>query len=77
MTADKHSGIWVFDTFLDLPIDDKKRYTVHETVDDEKLRKGKDRTRWRFPEEVELLGDVGRTWWGDRDPSVRGFVVSK
>jgi len=81
-SADKHSAIWVHDSYLDkrpeLDKKDKKRIMLDETVSFN--RKLEDistiKSIWRYPGEKEVMGDVGVGYWDSAKPEYRGAKLN-
>jgi len=76
-TADKKSGISIYDSFVDGEIKDKKRIIVDPTVDSKNRRKARLNTRWLYPEDREPAKALFTPYWAAVRPSIRGSYDAK
>ena len=77
ITADKKSRIRVYDTYIDKPVEvKKKRVKLADTVDSENVEKAKNNKLDRNKREIELMKDIDSHYLQHVDPSRRGALIS-
>jgi len=74
-SADKHSAIWIYDSYLDRsPAESAERVHLGATVDSQSPTSARKRELWRFAEERERMRGIGEGYWRYADPERRGVV---
>lgn len=73
LTADKRSGIRVYDSYLDRAFDSaKKRFRIDPTVDSREPRTARVTTPWRDPDEAQRMTWLAEEYWARVRPERRG-----
>ncbi len=71
ITADKHSTIWVHDTYLDQEVPGHKSIRLDDTVDSSSQQTAAMEQFWLFPEDQRSSRQSGDSW-DSRNPMIRG-----